>query len=116
MLVRKSCSRAGWPDWANFRRFGVGLYTLSSFLKITKDPDFWYFFHRKSLRFCNKDMGGLHFGRFLHKIIWSPCSRAITIPIRNPKFLILGADPAISFPTAVFRKCLDYKKARALRN
>jgi hypothetical protein len=54
------------------------IVTLSGFLKITEVAENnKLLFHQCSPKFCfysDKKWVGLHFGRVLHKPIWSPCS------------------------------------------
>jgi hypothetical protein len=60
--------KTGWPDWANFRQLGDRLLLSSPkflyYCYLTVKVMYWFWFW-----FCI----GLHFGRFFHKLIWSPC-------------------------------------------
>jgi hypothetical protein len=63
----------GWPDWVNFRLFGVCLHWFV-FMKITKVPQIAglpFSTVKVMYKICRKRVG-LHFGLLFHKRIWSP--------------------------------------------
>jgi hypothetical protein len=58
----------GWPDWRIFAIGQLIMYVLKAgFLKWRKLPNFPGYTLSSNMRL------GLHFGRFFHKLIWSPC-------------------------------------------
>jgi uncharacterized protein YqcC (DUF446 family) len=71
-----------WPDWANVRQLGHCLCTLGSLPKnYTISPYFRLHFSEVPtkilcINFWQKRVG-LHFGRFCHQRIWSPCRLCI---------------------------------------
>jgi hypothetical protein len=63
------------------------VFTSRSFSKITEVAlKLWLLFPFKTYAWILTKMAGLLFGQFLHKLIWSPCSRPICIlPFRVMK-------------------------------
>jgi hypothetical protein len=86
-LIRTACrrqlptcccnSQAGWPDWANFAYWAI-VHFGQSFEHFKRWTKFWATISvlNVTYSFSRKKWIGLHFGRFLHKLIRSPCSQA----------------------------------------
>jgi hypothetical protein len=66
----------------------IGRISLGSFLTIgvVPTPNFLsYFCPRNMLRIdLDKNLVGIHFGRLVRKLIWSPCSGSH--PVKNPRW------------------------------
>jgi hypothetical protein len=80
-LFRENCVniQAGWTDWANFRLFGEYFRWAGFFLKIVKVSQiFMLLFPTVICSYVSilttYVAVGLHFGRFYHKLNWSPWS------------------------------------------
>jgi hypothetical protein len=70
-------SKPGWPDWAKFRRLGDCFLLHIQFTENWKSGQNFgtSFLTVKFLYLFRKKWVGLHFERFLLKLIWSPCSK-----------------------------------------
>jgi hypothetical protein len=86
-LALDGCYQPEWPDWASFRPLGDSLYTLGSFMKITKVD------HILGLLFtpfkCHililTKWVGLHFGRFFANSSGHPVTNAPSQPYKTLK-------------------------------
>jgi hypothetical protein len=81
-----------WSDWTNFRLCIRRFYTLDCFFKKHRTgPNFWATFsHCKSgVLILTKKWIGSRFGRFPHKLIWSPWSVHIAACPKNSWTLLM---------------------------